>query len=144
MNNEHLLNKMIYPIGNTNKIFFDYSCFKQFAIKENYCEIILHSLNTIKNTLVNHSSFEMHINLFSFNTSSFAKYKDFICIFTDSVFTANTDGIYEKINCFVIYFTPSIMDVILSVFSHSKNSVKPYFVFHSKKDSATELSGLLQ
>jgi hypothetical protein len=43
----------------------------------------------------------------------------------------------------VIYFTPSIMDVILSVFSHSKNSVKPYFVFHSKKESAAELSELL-
>jgi hypothetical protein len=136
------MDKSIYVIKNTNKLYFDYPSFKTFASKENYPIIVNHFIQTIQKILTIFPTFEIHINLFSFNTSSLAKHQEFLRIFAGY---SNLFG--NKLTDFYIYHTPSIMDSIFKIISthifYHKDSSPPNFILYKKNESADKLQALI-
>jgi hypothetical protein len=118
-------------------IYFDYLSFKQFASKQNYQQVVKHIIETIQQVLTIYPTFEIHVNLFSFNTSSLAKHQEFLRIF------ANYSNMFgNKLTHFYVYYTPSIMDTIIQLFSRHifhANTHTPEFIMYPKHDSEKAL-----
>jgi hypothetical protein len=131
------LEKTIYPLE--NKIIIEFTHFKTFANNDNYELIILTLMNVIKTVLYNYESFEIHVNMFSFNTSSLVKYRDFIQLFSNysRYFNENLSHIY-------VYYTPSIMDSIFKIIStHTQTSYSnTNVVLYTKKESENSFNSL--
>jgi hypothetical protein len=134
-----ILNNTIYPIQGSNKLFFDYPKFKQFASNENYMLVVNHILETIEGILKIHQTFEIHVNLFSFSASCLAKHKEFLRIFAG--YSTMFDN---KLTDFCVYYTPSIMDLIYKIISthlfHRDGANAPKMLFYSKKESENVLN----
>lgn len=141
---EQSLRETVFIIEKTNKLYFDYMSFKKFACKENYQLVISRILERIDEILKTFETFEIHVNLFSFCTTSLAKYGDFLCIFADysNVFS-------DKLTDLYIYYTPSIMDSIFKIitkhiFNQKKQNTNiPRVVMYSKSESESVLSSTL-
>jgi hypothetical protein len=137
----HLQNT-IYEIKQTNKIFLDYTTFRHFACKENYIEIVSHIVNTIQNVLTRHETFEIHVNLHSFNTTSLVKHREFLHIFAEY-----SNMFDNKLTDFYVYYTPSIMDSIFKIVSNHifrrDTSLTPQVILYPKKNSENALNALL-
>jgi len=136
---DYYLEQTIYPIKDTNKLFFDYTFFKLFASKENYNFVVSHILETIKNLLKEYETFELHVNLFSFNTTSLAKHHDFLRIFSGY---SNMFG--DKLTDFYVYYTPSIMDSILKIITTHISTNVPKVILYTKKESENSLKSFLE
>jgi hypothetical protein len=138
---EESLGETVFIIENTNKLYFDYMSFKKFAGKNNYQLIISRILERIDEILKTFKTFEIHVNLFSFCTTSLAKYGDFLCIFADY---SNVFG--DKLTDLYIYYTPSIMDSIFKILTKhifnqkNQNTNIPRVVMYSKSESDNYLS----
>lgn len=133
--------EIVFPIKNTNRVFFDYPTFNQYVSKTViYPDVVSHIIKTIQNVLKDNETFEIHVNLYSFNTSSLAKHTDFLRIFASY---SNLFG--KKLTHFYVYYTPSIMDLILKIIStqiFNRENEPPQLITYSKKDSAEHLREL--
>jgi hypothetical protein len=142
MDNNSLLREIAYSLPFSNKIVFDYTAFKRYATPIHYTPIVNYMLETIRCVLMHHSTFEIHVNLFSFNTSSLVKYKDFIRIFSE-----HSTHFNDKLTHFYVYHTPSVMDSLLKtisscLFRRDNASNHPEIIMYSKKDSEHSLHNL--
>ena len=119
-------------------MYFDFQKFREIAIKENYQFIVDFIFYQVGLLVKNDPKFEIHINMKGFNISSFAKYHEFMEIFTNR-FVTFMDG---EATAVYIYFTPSIMTMIMSTFQHilKKRRTLPPFYYYTKAESDEKLS----
>lgn len=106
-----LLQKTAYIIPNTNKVFVNYTMFKQFAQPDNYELFVKYVQNLVSIIIDKKNTFECHINIESFTISAAERYKGVIQTFSESVFgyTENMDAIY-------VYNAPSMIEKISKIF----------------------------
>jgi hypothetical protein len=117
-----------------NKIFFDYFSFNRLATNDNYAVIINDIISRVQTILLNHSTFEMHVNLLTFSVTALNKHKNFIVLFSE-----RTELFEDSFTELHLYFCPSIIDSISKLFKKIfKNSQLPQMFYHSK-DKSTEL-----
>lgn len=103
-----LLQKTVYIIPDTNKLFINYLMFKQFAQPDNY-ELFVKYVQDLVTILINKKgSFECHLNIDSFTISAAERYKGVIEKFNeceigytdymDAIYVYNSPTIFEKIS----------------------------------------------
>jgi len=140
---EDLMQKTVFIIKETNKIYMDYTIFKAYANPSNYEMVVKYILQLMTHCVANFNSFEVHINLDTFSVSACHRYKEVIesylneCLKYETPFT-------EKLIIMRIYNIPSVFDTIhkmLTPFIHEKVSKK--IELHKKPESALILSRLL-
>lgn len=142
MNLEDLMQRTIFVIKDTNKVFMDYTIFKSYANPENYQTIAKYILFLLSYCVDNFDSFEIHINLDTFSVSACHRYQAVIetylneCLKHETPFT-------DKLIKMCIYNTPSVFDTIhkmLTPFIHEKVSKK--IEFYNKTESQSTLAHL--
>lgn len=112
---DKLLEKMVYIIPNTNKIFFDYVIFKTFAHPTIYNEIVEYILFLLTQCIQQYKHYEMHINLRSFTATAAQRYKDIIYLFC--VKCLQQEDFTPNLDCLYIYNSPKMLKSIMHIFS---------------------------
>jgi hypothetical protein len=108
---EQIIDKTIYCLPNSNKVFFDYTIFKMYATPENYNKIVAHALLMCRHSISENGNFEIHINLNSFTVSACERYKDIIQIFCNECLRSNTR--YSiNLSKLIVYNSPNMIDSI--------------------------------
>ena len=108
---EQIIDKTIYCLPNSNKVFFDYTIFKMYATPENYNQSVSHALLQCRYKISEHGNFVIHINLNSFTVSACDRYKDIIQIFCNECLRSNTR--YSiNLSKLIVYNSPNMIDAI--------------------------------
>ena len=97
MNLEELVQRSVYVIKNTNKIYVDYTVFKLFANPSNYHYIIDYMLSLLSYCIEYNGLFEVHVNLDTFTVSACHRYKEVIELYLSECMKKDTE-LSEKLN----------------------------------------------
>jgi len=111
---DNLLNKTIYIISDTNRVFIDYTLFKLFATPETYTRIADEAINLIRVCVEKYGNYETHVNLDTFTVSAAERYKHIINIFLNKCLVYNSEY-SEKLIKLYIYNTPKTFNVISNI-----------------------------
>jgi hypothetical protein len=113
---ELLYSKTFFIIPNTNKVFVDYTVLKEYAHPSIYMDAIHYFLGLILNTIRIYNTFDLHINLNSFTISAAERYKNSIILFCNECVKHETQ-FANQLDKMYIYYTPSVIESIMSFFS---------------------------
>jgi len=135
-----LLNKTIYNIQNTNKIFIDYTVFKLYGNPNNY-KIIIDRLFSLFLEIINtYGNYECHINLNSFTITAAERYKKIIEMFCSECLQ-NTTKYALYLSKMHIYNSPNMLDNIAKLFmNYIEPSVRTKIEIHNKIDSNEKIN----
>ena len=110
-----LIEKTIFVIPNTNKVYIDYPMFKLYANPDIYNNIIEHVIQLFSYCINYYNTFEVILNLKSFTITSAERYKDVIKFFCEECFKSDTQFV-KLLDQLKIYHTPHVMEAISSLF----------------------------
>ena len=106
-----LLENCIY--SDEYKIIVNYPLIKTFINPNVYDNILNHFDTLVKNILINHNNFEIHVDMKSFTITAAQRFKELIKQFCSKYLNEK----YEKIiNGIYIYNSPSIISVMKTMF----------------------------
>jgi len=111
INIEDLIQRTIYRIKDTNKVFMDYTVFKTYAHPSNYDSIVKYIMQLLSENIIMFGEFEVHINLDTFSVSAFQRYQTVIETYLNECMKQDTP-LAEKLVKMSLYNIPSIMDNI--------------------------------
>ena len=130
-----LMQNTFWIVPGTNKVYFEYTVFKQYATPENYIRIVDGVLKACSECVETHNQHEIHVNLDTFTISGAHRYKDIITLFCDEClrrethFTETLVGIY-------LYNTPQIIDNISALLVPLiPPEVRPKINIYGKRES---------
>lgn len=131
-----LLNKTIYIIENTNKIFIDYTVFKLYGNPNNY-KIIIDRLFSLFLEVINaYGNYECHINLNTFTITAAERYKQIIEMFCGECLQNTTTKYALYLSKMHIYNSPNMLDNISKIFMHYiEPSVRTKIEIYNKIES---------
>ena len=132
-----LLQKTVYKIPNTNKIFINYLMFKKFAQPENYGLFVRYVQNLASITIDEKNTFECHIDIESFTISAAERYRGVIDKFSEGVF-----GYTEYMDAIYIYNSPTMIERISKLLLNLiDQSTKNKIILVSKPESEKIIEG---
>jgi hypothetical protein len=139
-----LMKNTVFIIPETNKIFFNYSMFKTYANPSVYVMMIKYILTLFDECIRIYNKFEIHVDLNTFSISAAHRYKSAIEMFCSEFLSSkNKITIYEHLERFYLYNTPSMIDNISMLLSPFINDQVRYKIeYVSKKDSIAFLDKL--
>ena len=136
---EVLIEKTIYLLPNTNKIYMDYTLFKLYAHPQIYETVVNYVLNLFHYCIEHYHGFDVHLNMKSLTVSEIHRYKDVIELFYKK--TENTTLYTKNLNCMYIYHTPSTINELVKIILTPP--VIPKLKMFSKGESDEKIKALL-
>jgi hypothetical protein len=138
-----LIQKTIYVIPGTNRIYMDYPLFKLYGGPSVYNAIIEHIVNTFRQTIDLYGSFEAHLNMQGFTISAAQRYRDLIYAFCNECLQTKPQ-FSQKLIKMHIYNTPQMIDNITTMFGPLCDPiVREKLVLHNKHESGEMMDVLL-
>jgi len=125
-----LVEKTIYILPNTNKIYYDYTVFKKYACEEIIEPIYNHFQMTLINVVKAYGFFEFHINVDTFTVSAAHRYSTMI----QSSLNSNNE-IMKRMTKMYMYYTPSVTNIIITILGKTVKQYLPICTFYSKTES---------
>jgi hypothetical protein len=120
----------IYIIPGTNKIYFNYPLFKNFATPQNYADSQDYLQLLAGQILQNFHAFEMHINLAGFSVSACQRFFGQI----RSLFETTTE-LTARMDIMYIYNTPHVIDQIRTLLNPIVKHILPRVTYYNKQES---------
>jgi hypothetical protein len=106
---ETILQKTVFIIPNTNKVYLDYTVFKLFANPSNYQVIVDHIFQCFEVAIRQYGDYEAHTNLKSFTVSSIKRYEEIFNLFYQKSYAAQIS--FSKIIAkLCLYNTPFVIE----------------------------------
>jgi len=132
---EELIQKTVFIIPGTNRVFVDYVVFKLYATPENYKTIVERVIMCFNAVIQDWGTFECHLNLDSFTISAAERYKLAIELFCKDCLKSETR--YGRLlNKMYIYNSPGMVERFTSIFTHLIDPyVRDKFILYGKDDS---------
>tara|TARA_B110000503_G_C7154593_1_gene416731 strand:- start:2053 stop:2640 length:588 start_codon:yes stop_codon:yes gene_type:complete len=127
----------IYIIPGTNKIYFNYPLFKNFATPENYADSQCYLQLLTTRILQQFDSFEMHINLASFSISACQRFFGAI----QSLFETTTE-LTDRMRVLHVYNTPHVIEQIRRILNPLINPILPRVIYYNKNESGRLIQNL--
>jgi len=138
---ELLIKNTVFIFSDTNKIFFNYAMFKTYANPSVYVIMIKYILTLFDVCVQKYNKFQIHVDLNTFSISAAHRYKTAIEMFCSEFLSSkNRTAVYENLERFYLYNTPSMIDNISMVLSPFINDdVRSKIEYVSKRDSMIAL-----
>jgi hypothetical protein len=117
---------------NTSKsvILFEYPIFKTFICPDNF-NLFLNYIDTVTTPWINQcETYELHLNMQGLTISGFERFRGLI----DSLFQ-HLPPVSHKMKHIYIYYTPSVVDIIMRVIQPFVAHYLDKIVFYSKSES---------
>ena len=111
---DDLIANTIYQIGDSNKVFVDYTIFKLFVNPDNYQAFIYYVFSLFSKILKTYPTYEVHINLESFTVTAAERYKDIIKLYCEESAKNGTHFI-DKLEFMKLYHLPSVLELISKI-----------------------------
>ena len=108
-----LMERAVYIIPGTNKLYLDYPVMKLFVNPNNYMYLIQYTQSLLPNCIQQYGTFECHLNLDTFTATAAERHKELVRLFRDY-----DDGNSDYTGCMTRIFvlnTPSSIDVIAKI-----------------------------
>ncbi len=138
-----LIQKTIYIIPSTNKIFVDYLVYKLYANPSVYHSIVDYTISLFSQCISLYGNFECHIHLKSFTITSAHRYREMIELFCNKCLSIQNPNYSTMLSAMYIYNSPSMMEMISNTFSYLINpNVKNKITIFNKSDSEIKLKEL--
>lgn len=139
-----LIDKTVYIIQNTNKIFIDYTVFKLYGNPDNYKLIIDRIFSLLLEVINTYGGYECHINLNTFTITAAERYKKVIEMFCSECLQ-NTTKYAVYLSKMHIYNSPNMLENIATIFMHYiEPSVKTKIEIHNKIESNEKIKYIHQ
>lgn len=133
---DDLLYHTSWIIPNTNKVYFDYTVFKQYASPENFILVVNDILAKCLDCSNQYQYFEVHVNLSSFTMTAAERYKSIIELFCNECFRRDT-RFTEKLISMNIYNIPTMIENISRILLPLiPPEVRPKIRLFSKQESS--------
>lgn len=130
-----LLYHTSWLIPNKNKVYFDYTVFKQYACPENFGVIVDDVLAKCIDCSNQYTMFEVHVNLASFTITAAERYKSMIEMFCNECFRRDT-RFTERLVCMCLYNIPTMIENISRILLPLiPPEVRPKLRLYSKNES---------
>jgi len=134
-----LINKTIYIISGTNKIYVDYTIFKLYANPSIFESIITHVQDLSMILIQKYGVFECHLNIDTFTVTAAERYQNIIHMFCNQPLDG-FDYTGVMTNLFV-YNVPSSIDVISKILLKFVDpTVKAKIVAYNKAETPAKLA----
>lgn len=141
---DDLIENTVYVVKNTNCIYIDYSVFKMYSVPSNYQDIIDRCIEIIIMTINKYGSFQLHINLRSFNITALEMYKSVFQLYNSSCITQGLLYDSKNVEKITIYNTPSVINTLsMIIVRYTDRSIKNKIIYHSSDVSQFHLDNLL-
>jgi|Laugresbdmm110sn_2_1035109.scaffolds.fasta_scaffold00024_25 hypothetical protein len=136
-----LIKNTVFIFHDTNKIFFNYSLFKTYANPSIYVRMIKYILTLFDTCIQKYNKFQIHVDLNTFSISAAHRYKIAIEMFcSEFLSSTNKITVYEHLDKFYLYNTPSMIDNISMILSPFINDhVRSKIEYVLKRDSTIAL-----
>ncbi len=132
---EDLLYHTSWIIPGKNKVYFDYTVFKQYACPENFSLIVNDVLAKCIDCSYQFNVFEVHVNLSSFTITAAERYKSIIELFCTECFRRDT-RFTERLVCMCLYNIPTMIENISRILLPLiPPEVRPKLRLYSKDES---------
>jgi len=139
---QELIANSIYQIGDSNKIFIDYTIFKYFINPDNYQTFILSLFTLFRKILETYKTYEVHINIDTFTVTAAERYKEVIKLYCEESAKNGTHFI-DTLTFMKIYNLPSVAEMISKIMKPIINPIAySKIVLLNKEDSKTGLEQL--
>ena len=143
INDNELFSNTIYILPNTNKIYFDYTCFKSYATPEIFKPLIEYIYNLIKLTIEKYKSYELHINWNTYSISAHERYKELYNLFLNNENTCF--NFQDNLSNLYVYYTPNVIQIISNLMTPIIHPViLSKVTLYNKSESEILLQNLLQ
>jgi hypothetical protein len=130
-----LIKNTFWIVPGTNKVYFEYPVFKQYATPENYIRIVDEVLKACSDCVSTQGKHEVHVNLDTFTISAAHRYKDIITLFCDECLRRETH-FTERLDGMHLYNTPKIIDNISALLMPLiPPEVRPKIRMYGKQES---------
>jgi len=136
LNLDQLMQQTFVLIPNTNRVYINYELFKTFVNPDIYQYIITYIHNLFTYCINTYGTYSVHFNMNSFTVSAAHRYKDLITMYNNECIKSNS-RLAEKINNFIIYNTPNVIENIAILLSPLiESNVRERIILYNKTDSA--------
>ena len=108
-----LLDRAIYVVPGTNKLYFDYPVMKLFVNPNNYLELIRHTQALLPQCINQYGSFECHVDIHTFTATAAERHKELVRLFRD--YDDGNIDYTDYLTKIVMLNTPVSMDVIAKI-----------------------------
>lgn len=108
-----LMERAIYFIPRTNKLYLDYPLMKLFVNPNNYLYLIQYTQSLLPECIERYGSFECHLNIDTFTATAAERHKDLVQMFRD--YDDGNIDYTDYLTRMVILNTPTSIDVIAKI-----------------------------
>jgi len=130
MNIQTLFENTLYINTSKSVIFFEYTVFKTFVHPENF-NLFLQYIDNVTTPWINQcETYELHLNMQGLTISGFERFRGMI----DALFK-QLPPVSHKMKHIYIYYTPSVVDIIMRVIHPFVAHYLDKIVFYSKTES---------
>jgi hypothetical protein len=141
---DDLLQRTVYVIKDTNKVYIDYTVFKTYANPSIYEKMVRYALFVLDYCIEKFGTYEVYLNLDTFSVSACHRYKDVIETYLNECMKHETPYT-EKLITMHLYNIPSVFDNIqklLTPFIHE--TVKQKIDLRDKRESPALIAELFK
>lgn len=143
LNLEQLMQNTFILIPNTNNVYINYELFKTFVNPDIYQHVISYIRNLFTHCINTYGTYNVHFNMNSFTVSAAQRYKDLIMMYNSECIKYNS-RLAEKINSFIIYNTPNVIENIATLLSPLiETNVRERIILYNKTDSVKTFNEFL-
>ena len=141
---QELLDRSVFILPNSYKIYFDYNIFKTFAEPSVHNHILKHIMGLTTYCINTYNNYEVHMDLNSFTVSAAQRHKSFIQLYNSCCLQSDTQ-FSTILNSMHLYNVPSIIDSIATILNpFIEPTVKSKIFLHNKVDSPSRLAALFE
>jgi len=137
-----LIEKTVYLIPNSNRVYFDYTLFKMYGNPENYMLVINYILTALTHCIDKYEKYELHVNLNSFTITAAERYRSVIELFCNECLKKQTRYAGQLIKMY-IYNSPNVMEHVTRILGNLIDPlIRERMVIYNKEETGTKIEEL--
>jgi len=142
INLDEWIQKTVFIIPQTNKIFMDYTVFKAYGHPEIYTRVVDYILVLLSSLIDQYDSYETHINIDTFTPSACQRHKSCVELFLSKCMNHETE-FSKKCLSLHLYNAPSVFETVRQILNPLIHpSLKQKIKTFSKSESDEPLQTL--
>ncbi len=108
-----LIERAIYIIPGTNKLYLDYPAMKLFVNPNNYMYLIQYTQSLLPDCIKEYGSFECHLNMDTFTATAAERHKNLVQMFCE--YDDGNIDYTDYLTRIIVINTPSSIDMIAKI-----------------------------
>jgi len=140
----HLLEKTVCLVPDSNRVYFDYTVFKLYGNPENYMLVVNYVLSVLTHCINTFGEYELHVNLNSFTITAAERYRTVIEMFCNECLKNHTRYASKLIKMY-IYNSPNMIEHVTGLFGNLIDPIiRERMVLYNKEETGTKIEELFR